>query len=169
VNYEDRTDLLPPAAVIAPDVLERLRSVDNDFVGSLDKVDEHPLTDAVARDVIAIFIASEGASGAPESALRVEQDAAECGYAFGRLLGGFFQGGSMTAEQVAVELNRMNLYALVDLIDESAPLFGAHLSAHLAERARRFPEAVALTGVLEEATFLSWCTGFGAALLVAAQ
>ena len=167
VNYEDRTDLLSPDAVVSSGVLERLRSEDSDPLGCLNEVGEPQVTSAVARAVIATFIASEAAIGAPEAALPAEQDAAECGYAFGRLFLGPLAGDRMTSEQVSSDLNRMYLFALVDLVGEGTPSFGTHLSAYLRERARLFPEAEALAGAFEEAAYLAWCTGFGTAAVLA--
>ncbi|GAB2925557.1 hypothetical protein GCM10027280_11170 [Micromonospora polyrhachis] len=167
MNYEDRTDLLPPDAVLGPDVLERLRSDDSDPVGCLNEVGEPQVTEAVPRAAIAAFIASEAADGAPEPALHAERDAAECGYAFGQLLLGSFPSDRLTSDGVLSDLNRMYLFALVDLVDEATPSFSTQLSAYLAQRARRFPEAEALGGALEEATSLAWCMGFGTAVVLA--
>jgi hypothetical protein len=61
----------------------------------------------------------------------------------------------------------MYLYALVDLINGSTPSFGTYLSAYLGQRAQRIPGAEVLAGALEEATYLAWCTGLGAAAVLA--
>jgi hypothetical protein len=83
VNYEDNRGLLAPDTCLSPFVLERLRAQDSDPLGCLHQVGDPQITNDVARSVISTFITSEAAAGAPEPALHAEQDAAECGYAFG--------------------------------------------------------------------------------------
>lgn len=167
MNYEDRRDLSLPEEVVGSDVLRRLRSADSDPLGCLNRLGDLHEIDAIGRKVIATFISSEGADGAPPTALDAEQDAAECGYAFGRLLLGLPVREDMTSARVSTEIDRIQLFGLIDLLDEGTPSFSAHLSAFLAQRARLVPGAEALWGALEEVMPLAWCTGLCAATVMA--
>lgn len=165
VNYEDRTDLLPPEAVVGASVLEQLRSA-ADPVGCLNGIAERHVGQETAREVIARFLVKESAEGAPEAALRAERVAAESGFTFGEKLLGPISSGGPDSEQVSSALDQMNLLALVDFIDEAAPSFSRQLAADLAQLAEQIPDLEPIMGALEEAMPLAWSLGLGIAVVL---
>jgi len=169
VNYEDRTDLLPPEALVGAEVLERLRASEADPVGRLGEVVEPQVGNQLALAVIARFIAAETADGAPEAALLAERDAAESGYVFGELMLGTTSARDRDSEHISTTLNQMDLLALVSLIDEATPAFSRELAADLAQRVEQIPDAERFKGALEEAMPLAWSVGLGVAVILADQ
>ena len=167
MNYEDREDLLSPEIVVEPAVLAQLRSPDGDPVALLLSVREPEVDHLVAREVIAHFIASEADLGAPDAALPIEEDAAACGYWFGRLLLGPFVDDPVSSARTAAVVDGMYVYELVSIIAEGTPAFATSLTTFLDERASQFGSHSSLTGAIEEAGYLAWCTGLGTAVVLA--
>jgi hypothetical protein len=164
VNYEDRTDLLPPEQVISAGLLSKLRQ-DPDAAGSVSRAAADPTSAAVspsAGEAIVQRVAEDTAPdrGAPEQARAIEEDAMLCGYRFGRLVVGPPPQGRVLAP---VELRRRtdSMY-LYDLFISEAPTpdLEAPVTAILArhdEHGSAFDEAIAW----------AWSFGLGLALVEA--
>lgn len=88
VNYEDRTDLLPPDQVVSSSLLLKLqRTAEASRLMTLSLDDPSPSVSSAAYEVILLRVVEDTApgSGAPAQARAVEEDAMLCGYRFGRL------------------------------------------------------------------------------------
>jgi len=166
VNYEDRTDLLPPDAVVGHEVLTRVHDRAAAAVADLDAIMENRATDVVPAGVIATFLAQEAAEGAPAPAVAAERLAAESGHAFGEQVLGPLPGGGIDGTEISQVLDGMYLLAFIELIDQAEPSFSNRLTARLASQAASVAGAAPISGALEEAMPLAWCVGFGAAVVI---
>jgi hypothetical protein len=88
VNYEDRTDLLPPEQVVSASLLAALRLIpDVARLMTLCLERQQRSVSSAAYEAIVMRAAEDTApgSGAPAGARAAEEDAMLCGYRFGRL------------------------------------------------------------------------------------
>lgn len=165
VNYDDRTDLLPPDRVVSASLLSELRltrEAARFMVMSL----EDPASVAVspaAREAILLRVAEDTApgTGAPAEARAAEEDAMLCGYRFGRLvLGPLPRRRPVSPEEIRRRADSMYLYDL--LVWDGAgsggrvpvdAILGRHGAGHIY--------------ALEEAVSWAWAFGLGVALVEA--
>jgi hypothetical protein len=164
MNYEDRTDLLPPEQVVSGPLLARLRLIpDAAWLMAHSLEMQKRSVSSAAYEAILLRAAEDTApgSGAPAVARAAEEDAMFCGYRFGRLaLGSPPRRRPVSPEEIKGRADSMYLYGLfvwdaptsrgrvpVDVI----------LSRHEAGQLH----------ALEEAVTWAWSFGLGVALVEA--
>lgn len=164
VNYEDRTDLLPPDQVVSGSLLLKLRRTAGAArLMALSLNDPSPSVSSAAYKVIHQRVVEDTApgSGAPAEAAAVEEDAMLCGYRFGRLaLGRPGRRRPIQVEALRRRTESMDLYALFswDASANDGPVpVDAILGRHGAEHVY----------ALEEAVSWAWAFGLGVALVEA--
>ena len=165
MNYEDRTDLLPPEQVVSGSLLAKLRLIPGAarlLTLSLD-TQERSVSSA-AYEAIVLRAAEDTApdSGAPAEARAAEEDAMLCGYRFGRLaLGSLHRRRRLVSpEEIRRRADSMYLYGLfvwdVSTPDDRVPV-DAILSRHSSGQLH----------ALEEAVTWAWAFGLGVSLVEA--
>jgi hypothetical protein len=165
VNYEDRTDLLPPSEVISAALLSQLRRTP-DAVALISVAAADPASTAVtpaAHEAIVrrAYEDTGPGSGAPERARAIEEDAMLCGYRFGRLAVRPTPGSwRPTAAQLRERADSMYLY---DLFLEDSPTLGR--GAPVADILGRHEGDH--DSALDEAVCWAWFFGLGVALIEA--
>lgn len=164
VNYEDRTDLLPPDQVVSVSVLSKLRLTPEAARFMTLSLDDHSpvMVTSAAYEAIRQRVVEDTApgSGAPAQARAAEEYAMLCGYRFGQLaLGPLARRLAISPEEIRRRTDSMYLYSLF-VWDSSTPdrrvPVDAILSRHGAE-----------IYALEEAVTWAWAFGLGVALVEA--
>ena len=158
MNYEDRTDLLAPEAVVSGDVLERLAIPADEAVRLMFDAARDPSAthaSAAAREVIEARVQEDTvpAQGAPAEAAAIETDAMLCGYRFGRLALGEPGEAVVAPSDLRERVDGMYLYALDRWGSVSAleQVLARHPGAH--------------TAALDEAAAWAWSYGLGLAVV----
>jgi hypothetical protein len=163
VNYEDRTDLLPPERVLSRSLLSRLRRAPEAarLMTSSCSDPSSVAVNAAAYEAILQRVVEDTAPdrGAPPEARAVEEDAMLCGYRFGRLaLGPLPHTRMILAEDLRIRTDSMYLYDLF-VWDASTP------DARVPIRDILIRHGVAHIHALEEAGAWAWAFGLGVALV----
>lgn len=163
VNYEDRTDLLPPEVVVSASLLSKLRrapeaarlmraSASDPSAVSVSSAAYEAIVQRVAED-------TAPDQGAPPEARAVEEDAMLCGYRFGRLaLGPLPRTRPISPEKIRRRTDSMYLYNLV--IEDAQIPFDTILRRNVAQQS-------GYLYALEEAVTWAWSFGLGVALVEA--
>jgi hypothetical protein len=164
VNYEDRTDLLPPEQVVSGSLLAKLGRIPDVaqlMVLCLDM--QKRSVSPAAYEAIVLRAAQDTApdSGAPAGARAAEEDAMVCGYGFGRLALGCAPGRHpVSPAEILRRADSMYLYGLF-VWDVSAPSDRVPVDAILSRHGSEQLHA------LEEAVTWAWAFGLGVALVEA--
>ncbi len=164
VNYEDRTDLLPPEQVVSAVLLSKLRLIpDVAQVMALSLDTQERSVSSAAYEAIVMRAVQDTApgSGAPGGARAAEEDAMLCGYRFGRIaLGPLPRRRPVSPVEIQRRADSMYLYGLFAW-DASAPDSRVPVDAILSRHGLRELHA------LEEAVIWAWAFGLGVALVEA--
>ena len=164
MNYEDRTDLLPPEQVISAPLLARLRLIPDAarlMRLSLDRQERGVSSAAYEAIVLRATEDSGPHSGAPAGAWAAEEDAMVCGYRFGRLaLGSPPRRRPVSPLEIRSRADSMYLYGLF-VWDTSTSNSRVPVHAILNRHDPEQPYA------LEEAVMWAWAFGLGVALVEA--
>jgi hypothetical protein len=116
VNYEDRTDLLPPEQVVSAPLLAELRLIpDAARLMTLFLDMQGRSVSSAAYEAIVLRAAEDIAPGrgAPAGEWAAEEDAMLCGYRFGRLaLGSLPRRRPVSPEEIRRRADSMYLYGL---------------------------------------------------------
>ena len=130
MNYEDRTDLEPPQALLHPDTIEALsrawRSVDDKFAAAFDSAPRSlgPATEGLLREVIR---PETELKGAPPEARPVGLNAALAGYRLATAMLGI-AGSDENRDEVVARVHRMYVHDLYSgLSDGSGRLLQSKL------------------------------------------
>ena len=164
MNYEDRTDLLPPEQVVSAPLLATLRLIPDVarlITLCLDRLERS--VSSAAYEAIVLRAAEDTAPGsvAPAGARVAEEDAMLCGYRFGRLaLGSLPRRRPVSREEIRRHADSMYLYGLF-VWDASAPDGQVPVDAILSRHESGQLHA------LEEAVAWAWAFGLGVALVEA--
>ena len=164
MNYEDRTDLLPPEQVVSASLLTRLRRIpDAARLMRLSFDRQGQGVTPAASEAIAQRAADDTGpgSGAPAGAQAAEEDAMTCGYRFGRAaLGSPPHPRPVPPPEIRRRTDSMYLYGLfvwdMSTLDSRVPVQDI-LSRHDPEQSY----------ALEEAVLWAWASGLGVALVEA--